>query len=236
MRLERVIIIPARTDSNRMHRKVLREANQKPLIQYVYEIAKKVPRAHVWIAAGDAELAQRCAKFGRSILVTNYVPTGTHRTALAVDCLSRTHNLESSFIISLQADEPCINHVDLTRLFEMAEAINIGISTITAPLDQKDESNPNVVKAVVSRGRCHWFLRDMVQGAVAHVGVYCFARSSLQHVTAVPVTLLSDVLKLEQLTWIENNFLIGRLHIDKAPLAINTEADWQAFKAMKESV
>lgn len=233
----RLIVIPVHLGSKRMAQKALRKIGDKTLVQLTHEVAMQVPNAKVLVAASDNPELVECCSFADTIPTNPNLPNGTARVQQAVSMYLGKHPMsrspEEPYVINLQMDEPCIDPKDITALFELSEATFSAVSTITAPLDVHDELNPNVVKACVTNGSCLWFSREMFSGAVGHVGVYCFAANALRAIGRLPPTILSRNTSLEQLSWIEHDWKINRLHIDRHPLSINSEADWEQFQAMK---
>src|SRR5437899_1410929 len=99
-----VVVIPARMGSTRCPGKPLASLNGKPMVQWVYEAAKRarIPNETV-IATPDEEIIQAARAFGADAILTSHNhETGTDRIAevaqkLGADCY-----------INVQGDEPLI--------------------------------------------------------------------------------------------------------------------------------
>lgn len=226
------IVIPCRLHSTRLPGKPLLRCNGKPLVQWTYERASQVPKSRVLVATCDREIEEAVKAFGGEVMMTpESLPTGTHRTAWAVEA---DHELRmADTIISLQVDEPCVRVEDLVSLAN--SCIGEDIVTLVAPLSEDDVGNWNTVKAAYSSGTCYWFMRQWVTGAVAHVGVYAFNPSIMRFLVKNNPTRLSQMCSLEQLAWIENGWEILGVEIDPAPLSINCLRDWEQFLAMQST-
>lgn len=85
-----VAIIPARLASTRFPRKVLADRTGRPLIQHVYDAARRAPSLHrVVIATDDPEIARAARGFGAEVVITRVDhPNGTSRLAEAAALLA----------------------------------------------------------------------------------------------------------------------------------------------------
>ena len=100
-----VIIIPARYGSTRLPAKPLLKVNNKPIIQYVYEAAKKSKLADAVIVATDDErIKSAVEEFGGVCEMTSAEhKCGSDRIAEVV-----SRHMEFDNILNLQGDEPQI--------------------------------------------------------------------------------------------------------------------------------
>ena len=70
--MQTAIIIPARYGSSRLEGKPLLKACNKPIIQWVWEKAKKVPHVdRVIIATDDERIYNACKEFGAEVEMTS---------------------------------------------------------------------------------------------------------------------------------------------------------------------
>lgn len=226
----RLIVIPAHMGSKRLPNKPLLVANGKPLIQYVYERATQVKRSTVAVATDSTQIIEAVKAFGGNAVYTEPTFAGTNRAEQVVSASKKkvVDSIES--VVSWQCDEPLVEPEWVDRLFDLLTAEPVEIATIVAPLHVRDEYNPNVVKTVVGTGLCHWFSRNYIQHAYAHIGVYGFTVSTLKKIGLLPPTFLSQSCGLEQLAWVENGFKIYKIDVKKSPLSINTQEDWNQFE------
>src|SRR4030043_52685 len=82
-------IIPARYGSTRLPAKVLADIAGKPLIQWVYERARKSPSLdRLVVATDDERIYERVKSFGGEVLETSSThPSGTDRVCEAARIL-----------------------------------------------------------------------------------------------------------------------------------------------------
>ena len=71
MALKFNVVIPARLNSTRLPRKVLREIAGKPLIEHVWKAARRTGASEVVIATDSAEVRAACAAFGADVQMTS---------------------------------------------------------------------------------------------------------------------------------------------------------------------
>ncbi len=98
-------IIPARLGSTRFPGKVLAAETGRPLIQHVYEAAKKAASlARVVVATDDERVAAAVRSFGGECVLTRTDhPNGTSRLAEAAAKLGLS---DDQIIVNVQGDEP----------------------------------------------------------------------------------------------------------------------------------
>src|SRR3990167_3616601 len=98
-------IIPSRIQSTRLPRKPLLPIQGKPMIQWVYENAKRCPLlSDVIVATDSSEIADVISRIGGQVAMTDpLLPTGTERCAAVAKAYP-----EAEIIINLQGDEPFI--------------------------------------------------------------------------------------------------------------------------------
>ena len=78
-------LIPARLQSTRLPRKLLLNETGRPLIQYVWEAARRVTElSDVLVAADSEEIAAAVRRFGGRCELTGEHPSGTDRIAEVV--------------------------------------------------------------------------------------------------------------------------------------------------------
>ena len=91
-------VIPARLQSTRLPRKVLREIAGRPMLCHVYERARKAGvLSDVVVATDSDEVAAACRRFGiPAVLTSKQHPSGTDRVwevaqSRAADEIGRAH-------------------------------------------------------------------------------------------------------------------------------------------------
>ena len=123
--MKTVIIIPARYSSTRLPGKPLLEVKNKPIIQYVWEAAKKSKLADdVIIATDDVRIKDAVKKFGGNVEMTR----ADHKCGSDRIAEIALRHAEFNYILNLQGDEPQIT----------PEVIDLAISTL------KNDSNTDI--------------------------------------------------------------------------------------------
>ena len=237
-----IAVIPARMNSSRFPGKVLANRTGKPLIQHVYERARKSALiARVIVAADDDRIVRAVTAFGGEAVMTRPDhPNGTCRIAEAVT------QFDASIIVNVQGDEPDIEPGLIDRtVHALIDHPDCQMSTLASRFaPEEDPSNPNIVKVVVDQSnRAMYFSRNQIpcvrdtHDAVAsglgaplkHVGLYVYRRDFLDVYTSLALTPLEQAEKLEQLRVLEHGYriavAIGEAHFH----GIDTPEQYEAF-------
>lgn len=226
-------VIPSRLASTRTPRKALALIQGKPMIQRVYEQAKKCTTlAKVIVATDSEEIASVIKSIGGEIAMTDpAIKNGSERAATVAE-----HHPEMDVIINLQGDEPFVKPEMLTALAapylngEMPE-----MATLACPLDFNDEyPNPNFVKVITdknnyalyfSRSPIPYFREQHYSGNLPtyhHQGVYAYRKDFLKIYKNLEQTPLEKIELLEQLRVLENGYKIKVCITPHRTLEINT--------------
>ena len=98
-------IIPARYGSTRLPAKVLADIAGKPLIEWVYDRARRSPSLdHLVVATDDPRVYDRVRSFGGEVLQTSAAhPSGTDRVCEAAGTLQAR---DEDLIVNIQGDQP----------------------------------------------------------------------------------------------------------------------------------
>lgn len=232
------IIIPARYGSTRLPGKPLIQINDKPIIQWVYEKAKKSDFANqVIVATDDERICEAVKSFGGEVQMTSPDhQSGSDRIAEVI-----RNNPEIDVAVNVQGDEPLIRSesIDLA-IKSLINDEDADISTLVRIIEDKEELlNPNVVKAVLANDRTAlYFSRapipyERISGIVkyyAHIGLYAYKRDSLLKMTSLPQSDLEQAECLEQLRALQNSMKIKTAIVDYRPVGIDTREDLELFK------
>ena len=248
--LQFIGIIPARYASTRFPGKPLAMLGDKPVIQHVYEQAKKALETVV-IATDDARIFDCVQNFGGKAVMTRADhPCGTNRCFEAY--LSLRGEVQSNdVIINVQGDEPFIQpeQIDLLK-----SCFPTDIATLVKPFTEEDGTdalfNPNSPKVVVANGRALYFSRSVIpylrgvneqewlsesvrRGTpyYKHIGMYAYASHVLEQIVALPQSPLEKNESLEQLRWLEAGYTIRVAETDTQTIGIDTPEDLRAAQA-----
>ena len=221
-------IIPARLDSKRFPKKILKPLNGKPMIVNTVERSLMAERLDKVILAIDSEETKNALKdFDFEITMTSKDHTsGTDRIAEVVQNIK-----EAKIIINIQGDEPMIDPKIIDDLVEKVETPFVDFATVISKnLSAADILNPNVVKAFINEEKeIIEFKRNIfdsqIGGAYRHIGVYGYKRDTLIRFTELETSKNESAEKLEQLRAIDNGIKINAIIKDYESISIDTEQD-----------
>ena len=236
------IVIPARYGSSRLPAKPLLEVKNKPIIQYVYEAAKKSKLANeVIVATDDKRIFDAVEKFGGKCEMTSENhQCGSDRIA---EVASR-HDFD--YILNLQGDEPQITPEVIDLAIEaLIKEEKTDISTLVREIKNEEQiNNPNCVKCVFDNDfNALYFSRCPIPYArnkgeapyYAHIGIYGYKKESLIKMTQLPQSYLEKQESLEQLRALQNGMKIKVAITTLNPTGIDTIEDYKKFKALMEN-
>lgn len=230
-----VVVIPSRFGSTRLPGKPLVTLGGKPMVQHVYERAKRAQTVHkVLVATDDQRIVDAVQGFGGEARMTRTDHrTGTERIAEVA-----AHE-EGDIFINVQGDEPLIDPVSIdTAVAALLEEPPAQIATVaTAIRHANDIMDPNVVKAVLdfdenalyfSRAPVPW-VRDTQQKIHVkywkHLGLYAFQREALLEYPTLPQGDLEKIEQLEQLRWLENGWRIRVAEVARDAVSVDVPED-----------
>ncbi len=232
--MEAVGVIPARYASTRFEGKVIKDLCGKPVIQHVYERAKKAKMLDdVIIAADDDRIIRVVEEFGGKVVFTSKShTTGTDRLAEVVNAL------DVKIVVNIQGDEPLIQPMvidDLVRA--MQKDPKISMATVVKKSTSEDEfRSPDVVKAVLddenfalyfSRSPIPSLLKPGKEGAFfyKHLGIYAYNKDFLFTFKKLPASYLELGERLEQLRALEYGYKIKVIETNFETVGVDTPGD-----------
>ena len=236
-----VIIIPARYSSTRLCGKLLKEVDNKPIIQWVWEAAKKSQLADEVIIATDSELIYDSAKkFGANVEMTSC----EHKSGSDRICEVAKRHDEYNFILNMQGDEPQITPEVIDLAISTLVENDCDISTLVRQITQEEQiQDPNCVKCVFDNdfnalyfSRCPIpYERNKGEAKYyAHIGIYGYRRDSLIKMTSLEQSDLEKAESLEQLRALKNGMKIKVALTTLNPIGIDTQRDLNKFKDIVE--
>lgn len=231
-----VIIIPARYSSTRLKGKLLMEADNKPIIQWVWEAAKKSKLADEVIIATDNELIYNKAKeFGAQVEMTS----SEHKSGSDRICEVAKRRSEFDFILNMQGDEPQITPEVIDLAIKTLIDGDCDISTLVRQItDTEQIQDPNCVKCVFDNNfNALYFSRCPIpyernkdeSKYYAHIGIYGYKRESLIKMTSLEQSDLEKAESLEQLRALKNGMKIKVALTKLNPIGIDTQQDLEKF-------
>ena len=225
MRARTLLVIPARLESTRLPRKMLLKETGKYLVQHVYERALQVEGAdEVVVATDHPSIVAAVESFSGNVALTSpHHASGSDRAAEVA--LARGADL----VVNLQGDEPDVEPKDVSTLIAaMTPGTEMG-TLVFDGLDEDQQDDPSVVKAVVDGGWAVDFFREPTPGGLRHLGIYAFAAEFLQTFTRLAPTKREKERKLEQMRALDHGHRIRAVPARHASIGIDTPEDYAAF-------
>ena len=239
-------IIPAWYGSTRFPGKALALLGGIPMVQHVYEQARRAKLDAVFVATEDARIVQAVERFGgQAVLTSDRHRTGTERVAEAA------RPLDARVIINIQGDEPLVHPASIDQIVEFLLAHQaVPMATAMTPLASAEElARPHTVKVVVDQdGYALYFSRAPIpyrrgggeangakaQGPAAykHLGLYGYQRHFLMQLPHLPPTPLEQAEQLEQLRVLEHGHQIKVLLTPHDTVGVDTPEDLARVEMM----
>ncbi|MFH1868168.1 MAG: 3-deoxy-manno-octulosonate cytidylyltransferase [Candidatus Omnitrophota bacterium] len=236
-------IIPARYEASRFNGKVLAEIGGKPMIQHVWNRAKKAHTLdELIVAADDDRIIKAVEGFGgKAIFTAKAHPSGTDRLREIVN------PMDVDIVVNIQADEPLLHH---SMIDSLVAALNDDKDIVMASLMRKIEDpseieDRNVVKVVVDKNNFALyfsrnpipFIRDrnnLMTGSHSpyykHIGLYAYTKDFLFTFANLPESSLEKCERLEQLRAIENGYKIKMVETKYDTIGVDTPEDLEKVK------
>lgn len=227
-------VIPARYASQRLPGKPIIDLLGTPLIQRVYEQAKKSKLLHrILVATDDPRIEKTVLQFGGEVIMTStQIASGSDRVAAVAE------QIEGDIFVNIQGDEPLISPEMIDQGAQLLiDDSSIPVGTLVKELDSIDDLwNPNVVKVVVNTNGCALYfsrsvipyLRDEIDTKkwlqhhryFKHIGLYVYRKEFLSQYPKLSPSKLECTEKLEQLRILENGYSIkvGVTSFDSIPV------------------
>lgn len=207
-------VIPARYQSSRLAGKPLADIHGKPMIQHVYEAAKRARTLDsVLVATDDVRIVDAVKKFGGDVMMTQ--PDHLSGTDRVAEVVAKTG---ASIAVNVQGDEPLIDPKMIDECVEALKESGAGMSTLVKSVGEEVYEDRAVVKVVRDlRGCALYFSRSLVPfprnhvqefQVFEHIGLYAYTRECLERLSKLPPTPLEKVEGLEQLRALEHGIPI----------------------------
>ena len=223
--MKKIIIIPARINSERLPQKPLRLISNKPMINWTYEAALNTSADLIKVATDSKKIFNLFSNKNVVMTSSNHI-SGTDRVYEAVSKIGLKDN---DVIINLQGDEPFINPKDINNLFDLAAKEEVKMATLYSELKSPSElKDLNIVKILIDNGTALDFFRktSIKENVFIHQGIYAFKYKTLQSFVNWDSSANEKKYKLEQLRALDNGITINAIKsISKIHLGVDTEDD-----------
>ncbi len=239
-------IIPARYGSTRLEGKPLLDICGKPMIQRVYEQAKK-SLEYVVVATDDARIEKAVQEFGGNVVMTSSKhTTGTNRCLEAYEIFTSQSDIKFDVIINIQGDEPLLEPEQLHLLISCFDTTT-EMATLVIPVKETENLFEGGVYVVLDKFKNALyfsrsvipFIRDVdktdwqhTHTFYKHVGMYAFIPDALREFAILQQTSLEKAESLEQNRWLENGKKIKVEITHHNTIPVDTLADLENVRAI----
>jgi len=233
-----VAVIPARLGSTRLARKVLREIAGKPMVQHVYESARRCSLLADVIIATDAEEVMQLARANgwKAQMTSTAHRSGTDRVHEVAQ------RIAADIFVNIQGDLPLLRPEQIEALLEPMQRPEVRVSTVKTQCKPEEIGNPNVVKVVTDcNGRALYFSRSPIPydrdraGNIRyfkHLGLYAYRKAALEQFCRLPESNLEATERLEQLRLLENGIDIYVRETPFGSVEVDNEQDLERVEAI----
>jgi 3-deoxy-manno-octulosonate cytidylyltransferase (CMP-KDO synthetase) len=230
-------IIPARWGATRFEGKVVANLLGKPVVQHVWENAKKAKMLDDLLIACDDERIMKVVKDfgGKAVFTSPDQPSGTDRLAEVVN------PLDVKIAVNIQGDEPLVRPIMIDTLVMALEDEKMAqMATVMKRIEDESElTNSNVVKVVTDKnGYALYFSRFAIPYNrtgekeasrrpvyYKHIGLYAFTKDFLFTFRSLPKSSLENAEKLEQLRVLEFGYKIKVVETKFDTIGVDTPED-----------
>jgi len=232
-----IAVIPARLQSTRLARKVLREIAGRPLIAHVYESMRRCPQLDDVIIATDSDEILQLSE-----------TRGFHARATSADCRNgteRVHEIAKSWAadlyINVQGDELLARAEHIAALVGLMGDSRVQVGTLKVRATPEDIRNPNAVKVTTDKaGNALYFSRSQIPydrdgvgpSYFKHLGLYVYRKAALDQYAKLPESPLEQSERLEQLRFLENGIAIQVAETPFDTIRVDAEEDLEKAQAI----
>ncbi len=229
-----VIIIPARLESVRLRKKLLKKIDGIPMIIKVAKNAEKLDIGPVVVGTDSFEILKICKKNKIECLLTNKDhKSGTDRVYEVYKLIDTSYDL----IINLQGDLPIFKKELFEKMICLFEDKTVDIGSAVCKLDKCEINDTNVVKAQVNldkkdTGVALNFSRNVNGNSnfYHHIGVYVYRPKVLEEFIKLKQTKNEIDRSLEQMRALDNNYKIKLTKVSYNPPSIDTPSDLRKIR------
>ena len=240
MKHDFILVIPARLESSRLSRKLLRDIEGMSIIQRTYNCAMKAlnnPKK-VIIATDSEEIKEHCNGFGANTIITSKdCLTGTDRVAEV------SNYIESEQYINLQGDEPIFPYNELLHFInEVKKDPSFVYTAVTKISSEKDYYNLSIPKMVFSKSNSLLYSsraaipsskNHIFNLAYKHVCIYAFNKNHLdvfKSQTQKSQFELQEDLEINR--YLELDIKVKCIHLNNGGKAVDTQKDLEIVRKL----
>ena len=240
----RIALIPARLESQRLPEKLLLPLGGLPIVVKTYRaVLDTALFDKVVVICNHSKIAAILEEHNCEYIYNDaHFESGTDRIA------NELGQFPYGYVVNVQADEPFTQKNELNALLQLFDNKQVDIATLKCKLTNDLEiENPNNVKIVTNEsGRALFFSRCAIPyirdenvslDCFKHIGIYGYRREVLLKLSQLAPSKLELTEKLENLRMIEHGFYVAVAEIDSPPISIDTREDYElAVKMLVKNV
>lgn len=230
-------VIPSRFQSSRLPGKPLKDICGKPMVWWVYQVAKKVPGlTDVIVATDDQRIVDACLQLDIPTIMTSVdCATGTDRVAEVAS------KIAADIYVTIQGDEPLLEPEVIQKLVDtIVNDETVCCATLKTayknPVDVVNGTTPKVVSDV--NGDIMLFSRAPIPYPKASLnyvyykpmGVYAFRPEVLRLYVRLERGEIEKIEDIELLRLLENDVKIRIVEVSSNTVAVDTEKDLQRVR------
>ena len=231
-----LIIIPARLDSTRLRKKLIRKISGVPMILRVAQSATNTNLGDVIVATDSKQIHNLCQKQNvDSIITPTDIKSGTDRVYYAYEKLKKKYDL----IVNLQGDLPIFNLEVLKKTVNLFNDKKTEIGSAICDLHTGEFKDKNIVKAKVildsnNEGFAIDFCRiiENKEFFYHHIGLYIYSHDSLKKFIKLSQSENEIKRKLEQMRAMDNNMKIKLVKVKEIPPSVDTLDDLKKIRLL----
>ncbi len=234
-----IIIIPARLESVRLKKKLLKEIKKVPMIIRVAENAIKQNLGEVWVATDSKKIFNLCNRNKINSLMTSQKnKSGTDRIAEAYKLIKKNFDL----IVNLQGDLPIFRKELIQKTVNLFSDPKTEISSAVCDLKNEELNDKNIVKAQVNldeknQGFAIDFIRKIKskKNFFHHIGIYVYRPDTLEKFVRLKQSKNELERKLEQMRAMDNSMKIKLVKVQEIPPSVDTIDDLKKIRLLFNS-
>lgn len=225
MKLNPIILIPARMASTRLPDKPLLGIGGTPMIVQVWRRVKE--GGYKVVVACDGEKIKTAIEQagGEAVLTDPGLPSGSDRIWQALQKLDAGKTYDT--VVNVQGDMPTLDSSVIGKVLVLLQNGSFDIATAAARItDEAEIKDPAVVKVTFSKDGMAQSFSRAAQGQgphYHHIGIYAYRRAALEKFVNLPPSPSERREKLEQLRAMDAGMTIGVAVVDTVPLGVDTQ-------------
>jgi len=238
-------VIPARFESTRLSRKMLRDLEGKTLIQRTYERTLGTTSLDALVIATDSdEIEEHVQGLGAKVIRSQKEhESGTDRAAEAAALFT---DFTPDIVAVIWGDEPMYPASVIDSCVAMLkEREEFTVTTAAFKISDPDMIGSEHVGTVVTdlNDKILYISRSLIPHNFKHkdvtyyhsTGVMVMRYDFLKQYGSLPQTPLEQIEGVEQLRIIENGYAIGAIRTDARNIGVNTPEDFERVRAFYAS-